>query len=83
MESFTLKLSSDISGWIGAICVLIAYFLISTGKIQKGNRYYHLLNLLGALFLIFNTIYLEAYPSAFVNIIWSFIAISGIMNTKN
>jgi len=83
MESLTLNLTSDICGWIGAICVLVAYFLISTGRFQKENRYYHLLNLLGAILLVFNTLYLGAYPSAFVNVIWSFIAFAGMMNTRN
>lgn len=82
MDFLTSNLVSDICGWTGAICVLLAYYLISTGKVHKENRLYHVLNLLGAVLLIFNTIYLKAYPSAFVNVIWSFIAFAGLFSNR-
>lgn len=62
-------------GWIGAILVLYAYFLNSTNKVDSTNGYYQWLNLLGALCLILHTIYNNALPSAFVNIIWTIVAI--------
>lgn len=61
-------------GWIGAIEVLLAYFLISTNKVKNTSIFYQALNLTGAIFLIVNTVYLRAYPSAFVNVIWMGIA---------
>lgn len=78
-----IKLVSDLCGWSGAICVLLAYFLISTGKVDKDNTFYHVLNLLGAFLLIFNTVYLGAYPSAFVNVIWCFVALAGLWHKKH
>ena len=68
----------DIVGWIGGIEVLIAYFLVSFNKVESKNFYYQLLNLTGALFLIINTIYKEAYPSTFVNVVWVGIAVHSI-----
>ncbi|MCU0415923.1 MAG: hypothetical protein MUE33_01945 [Cytophagaceae bacterium] len=62
-------------GWIGAILVLYAYFLNSTNKVDSTNGYYQWLNLLGALCLILHTIYNNALPSAFVNVIWTIVAI--------
>jgi hypothetical protein len=64
----------EIIGWVGAIEVLAAYFLISYNKVSNKSALYQFLNLTGAIFLIINTIYLKAYPSAFVNVIWMFIA---------
>jgi hypothetical protein len=64
----------DIIGWVGGIEVLIAYFLISTKKVDQKSILYHLLNLTGALLLIVNTIIKGAFPSAFVNIVWVGIA---------
>lgn len=64
----------DIIGWIGGVEVLIAYFLISTKKVDQKSVLYHLLNLTGALLLIVNTIIKGAFPSAFVNIVWVGIA---------
>jgi hypothetical protein len=64
----------DLLGWAGAISVLVAYGLISAKKLSGESIYYQILNFIGALFLILNTIYKEAYPSAFVNVIWALIA---------
>jgi hypothetical protein len=65
----------DILGWIGAIAVLTAYLLVSSNKIDSKSATFQLLNLSGAVLLIVNTVALKAYPSAFVNVIWSGIAI--------
>lgn len=65
----------NIIGWIGGIEVLVAYFLLSAQKIKGTGFAYQFLNLTGAIFLIINTMYLEAYPSAFVNFIWVGIAL--------
>ncbi|MBO9701215.1 MAG: hypothetical protein J7604_13485 [Sporocytophaga sp.] len=48
----------NLTGWIGAIEVLIAYFLISTNRVTPETISYQLLNATGAVFLIINTIYL-------------------------
>lgn len=65
----------DLIGWIGGLEVLIAYFLISNKRVSETSLFYHLLNLTGAILLIINTIYVGAYPSAFVNIVW--VAVAG------
>jgi hypothetical protein len=53
---------------------VVAYALISNGKVTAKNFYYHLLNLTGAIFLIINTVYYGSYPSTFINIFWLVIA---------
>ena len=72
----------EVVGWIGALQVLMAYCLITFGKINGSNKLYQWLNLVGSFLLIINTIYLKAYPSAFVNIIWVFIALAGILGKQ-
>ena len=62
-------------GWCGAIIVLLAYALVSVSKAEGDSVFYQVLNLSGAALLVTNTVYLGAYPSAFVNAIW--IAIGG------
>jgi len=69
----------DILGWIGAIEVIIAYVLVSSGKMTGESIIYQLLNLTGAVLLIVQTLYKQAYPSAFVNIIWTIIAAYSIV----
>ncbi|MFL5730769.1 MAG: hypothetical protein ACJ75J_14875 [Cytophagaceae bacterium] len=72
----------DILGWIGAIAVLAAYLLVSSNKIDGKSVTFQILNLAGAGLLIINTVALKAYPSAFVNVIWSGIAIYFLVKRK-
>ena len=83
MDLFKNTILVDFAGWAGAILILIAYILISTGKVKKDNKYYHLLNLVGSILFVYNTVYKEAYPSAFVNIVWFFIAVMGLLSNRN
>lgn len=65
----------DIVGWIGAALILVAYFLVSTKRVEGNAFFYQWLNIFGSIFLIVNTFYYKAFPSTFVNIIWIGIAI--------
>lgn len=77
-----MSLFINIAGWLGAILILAAYFLISENKLKSSSAFYQILNLTGAILLIINTIYLGAYPSAFVNIIWVGIAAWSLIKHK-
>ena len=63
------------SGWLGAAVLLLAYALVSFKKMQPDSGAYQLMNAAGSALLIVNTVYYHAIPSAFVNLIWIFIAI--------
>jgi hypothetical protein len=69
-----MKLLIDIIGWIGSLEVIAAYGLNSYQKIKSDSIIFQLLNLTGGIFLIINTIYYSAYPSAFINVVWVVIA---------
>ena len=69
-----MEQSIDVLGWCGALVVLLAYALVSTQRVQGDSVHYQALNIGGAALLITNTVYLGAYPSAFVNVIWIGIA---------
>jgi len=69
----------ELVGWLGAICVLWAYFLISSGRTTNKSPFFQWLNLVGAILLIVNTVSLKAYPSAFVNVVWLIIAVIGLL----
>jgi mannitol-specific phosphotransferase system IIBC component len=60
----------EFSGWTGAILVLIAYYMVSSGKAKADAVGFQLINIIGASFLIFYTHALEAYASMAVNGIW-------------
>ncbi len=69
-----MKLLIDILGWLGSVEVIAAYALNSYQKIKSDSLLFQLLNLTGAIFLIINTIFYNAYPSAFINVVWVVIA---------
>lgn len=73
-----MKLLIDILGWIGSVEVILAYGLNSYQKIDSGSLLFQILNLTGAAFLIANTVYYGAFPSALINVIWVLIAIPAI-----
>jgi len=81
------KLIIDVIGWVGSIEVIAAYALNSYQKIKSDSIYFQLLNLTGGIFLILNTMYYCAYPSAFINVVWVIIASIAIarmfLNTKS
>jgi hypothetical protein len=66
---------ADLTGWIGAFALLLAYAAVSFKKLRPDSRLYQLLNAVGSLLLICNTVYYRAYPSAFVNLVWIAIAV--------
>ncbi|MGN6647024.1 MAG: CBU_0592 family membrane protein [Cytophaga sp.] len=69
-------------GWIGALLVLTAFYLISTNKVDSSKPVFHWLNIFGAIGLIIHTLFNAAYPSAFVNIIWVGVAIYSLARLK-
>ncbi len=65
----------NILGWIGAIALLVAYALISARRVEGDSTGYQLLNLVGSILLMLNTLYYEAYPSSFLNLVWMGVAL--------
>ncbi len=65
----------NILGWIGAIALLVAYALISARRVEGDSTGYQLLNLVGSILLMLNTLYYEAYPSSFLNLFWMGVAL--------
>jgi hypothetical protein len=74
------KLVVDIIGWIGSVCVLAAYGMLSLNKITAKSKLYQVLNIIGSICLIVNTIFYSAYPSTFVNIVWMLIGVFALIN---
>ncbi len=77
------KFLIDLTGWAGALLLLGAYAAVSFHKMRPGSLLYQSLNALGSLFLVINTFYYRAYPSAFVNVIWIGIAVVAGFRIRN
>jgi hypothetical protein len=69
----------DSLGWIGAFLLLLAYALVSFKKVAADSLIYQGMNVVASILLAINTLYHQAYPSSFVNIVWTFIAIFAIL----
>jgi hypothetical protein len=72
----------DAIGWLGAAALLVAYAMVSSKKLEGTSTAYQFLNIAGSLLLAANTIFYQAYPSSFVNLIWTGIAVFSIA-TRN
>ncbi|MEO7989853.1 MAG: hypothetical protein ABI663_09945 [Chryseolinea sp.] len=74
-----MDLFINILGWIGSIEVLAAYGLNSYQKIKSDSILFYVLNLTGGLLLIVYSVYKEAFPNAFINIVWVIIALIALL----
>lgn len=89
MSQSDFDLLVEIVGWIGSICILLAYGLNSYQKIRSDSLAFSLLNLAGGTFLIIYSIYKDAFANTFINLVWVVIALVALIryaqkrNTKN
>ena len=74
-----LNLAIDLGGWLGALVLLAAFGLNSFGSMHARSRAYLGLNIAGSILLIINTGWHRAWPSAFVNVVWTAIAIAAFV----
>jgi len=72
----------ELIGWGGTGAILLAYLLLSTGKITSNSRKYQLLNLFGAIGIIINSVIHGAIPSVGLNVVWLLIALYGLVKAK-
>ena len=72
----------NVLGWIGAFLLLLAYALVSFKKLEPDSQTYQWLNITASVLLLVNTIYYGAYPSSFVNGVWTIIAFFAILTIR-
>ena len=61
------------AGWAGALLILLAYALLSLGKVTGQSAFYQGLNIVGAAGFIVNGLWHGAIPSASLNVVWMLI----------
>lgn len=74
-----LEVLIEIYGWLGAICIVAAYYLNSFEKIERGYVY-QALNLFGAIGVVVVSFYRGAYSPGVLNCVWAGIAFIAIIN---
>jgi hypothetical protein len=60
----------EVIGWAGACLILLAYGLLSAGKLTARSKSYQWMNVAGAAAFVVNSGWNGAYPSAVLNVIW-------------
>ena len=75
----TLQIVVEIVGWIGAGMILVAYLLLSAGRLEARSTIYQGLNLFGAIAFVINSGWNGAIPSAALNVIWAAIALFALV----
>jgi len=68
----------EIIGWSAAILLLVAYVSLTTGKLTARSSLYHWLNVLAGAGLMVNSGWNGAYPSVFINVVWTAVGLYGV-----
>ena len=68
-----LELAIEVAGWTGAVLILLAYLLLSMGKLTGQSAVYQWMNVIGAAGFTINGWWHGALPSAALNVIWMLI----------
>ena len=67
------EIAVEIVGWAGASLILLAYLLLSAGRLTGHSIVYQAMNVVGAAGFIVNGWWHGAIPSAVLNVIWMLI----------
>jgi hypothetical protein len=60
----------EIVGWAGAALILLAYLLLSAGRLTGQSLSYQAMNVVGAAGFVVNGWWHGALPSAALNVLW-------------
>ncbi|PSJ41531.1 CBU_0592 family membrane protein [Sphingomonas deserti] len=69
------ELLVETAGWAGAVLILVAYLLLSMGRMSGQSAAYQAMNVVGAAGFIVNGVWHGAMPSATLNVIWMLIGV--------
>ena len=65
-----VELAVEVVGWAGAALILVAYLLLSAGRLTGQSLVYQGMNVVGAAGFIVNGWWHGALPSASLNVLW-------------
>ena len=67
---------------IGMALLIGAYALVTAGRLQGPGLTFQLMNLFGGAFLMVNSAYYGAWPSAALNVVWVIIGVVGLARAR-
>lgn len=65
-----VQIAVEVAGWAGAALILLAYLLLSAGKLTGQSLVYQGMNVIGAAGFVVNGWWHGALPSASLNVLW-------------
>ena len=65
-----VELAVEAAGWTGASLILLAYLLLSAGRLTGQSLTYQGMNVVGAAGFVINGWWHGAIPSAALNVLW-------------
>ena len=68
----------NVVGWLGMGLLISAYALVTAGRIHATGLPFQLMNLFGGAFLMVNSAWYSAWPSAALNLVWVVIGTVGL-----
>ena len=70
-----LQLGIEVAGWAGAALILLAYLLLSAGRLTGQSLVFQSMNIVGAAGFVVNSWWHGAVPSATLNVLWLLIGV--------
>ena len=70
-----VEIAVEVAGWVGATLILLAYLLLSAGKLNGQSLVYQGMNVVGAAGFVVNGWWHGAMPSAVLNVLWLMIGV--------
>ena len=68
----------NVVGWLGMGLLISAYALVTADRIRGTGLPFQLMNLVGGAFLMVNSAWYGAWPSAALNLVWVVIGTVGL-----
>ena len=65
-----VEIAVEVAGWAGALLILLAYLLLSMGRVTGQSLLYQGMNIVGAAGFVVNGWWHRALPSAALNVLW-------------
>ena len=65
-----VEIAVEVVGWGGAVLILLAYLLLSAGRLTGQSLLYQGMNVVGAAGFVINGWWHGAMPSAALNVLW-------------
>ena len=65
-----VEIAVEVAGWAGAALILLAYLLLSAGRLTGQSLVYQSMNIVGAVGFVINGWWHRAVPSAALNVLW-------------